>query len=324
MLTTVVGSYPVIKRNPKGIGSKVSNILGVYDEFIPCMEIAVNDQIDAGIDIISDGQVRGDMISIFAENIPGMVVEGDIPKIVGKIRAADKSIGASDLSFALKTAKSISKDFQVNSELFIDSQFNETCKGVKGIITGPTTLVLSSRIEGFYNRDKKGKIIGDMANALKKEAHDLERAGATMIQIDEPFLSTGVAEISDARKAINTITEDLKVPVSMHVCGEIGEILKDILKFPVQIIDCEFAGINSNIESLKSEYSGSKKIGFGCINTKNEAIENLEQILNLIKEGINIVGKENMILDPDCGMRMFSREIALQKLKKMKETVAWL
>ena len=324
MLTTVVGSYPVIKMGPGSIGSKLSNILGFYDEFVPCLEIAVGDQIEAGIDIISDGQVRGDMIEIFARNIPGMVVEDNVPKIVGKIRAADKSVGASDLKLALKTAKNLSNDFQMNSKVFIDNEFNESCKGVKGIITGPSTLVLSCRIEGFYNRDKKKRIIEDMALVLKKEAHDLEKAGAAMIQIDEPFLSTGVADISVARKAIKTITKDLEVPVSMHICGEIGEILKDILNFPVQIIDCEFAGMDSNIESLKNEYSGSKKIGFGCIDTKKHSVENLDGVLNLIKEGINIVGKENMILDPDCGMRMLSREMALLKLKKMKETVAWL
>jgi 5-methyltetrahydropteroyltriglutamate--homocysteine methyltransferase len=324
MLTTVVGSYPVIKTGPDSIGSKVSNILGLYDEFVNCLEIAVGDQIEAGIDIISDGQVRGDMIEIFARNIPGMVVEDNIPKIIGKIRAADKSVGASDLKLALKTAKKLSNDFQANSKVFIDNQFNESCKGVKGIITGPTTLVLSCRIEGFYNRDKKERIIEDMAHVLKKEAHDLEKAGAAMIQIDEPFLSTGVADISVARKAIKTITKDLEVPVSMHVCGDIGEILNDILNFPVQIIDCEFAGIDSNIESLKNEYSGSKKIGFGCIDTKKHSVDNLDGILNLIKEGIDVVGKENMILDPDCGMRMLSREMALLKLKKMKETLAWL
>ena len=66
--------------------------------------------------------------------------------------------------------------------LLNNNKFNENCKGVKGIITGPSTLVLSCRIEGFYKRDKKERIIGDMALALKKEAHDLERAGAVMIQ----------------------------------------------------------------------------------------------------------------------------------------------
>jgi 5-methyltetrahydropteroyltriglutamate--homocysteine methyltransferase len=329
MLTTVVGSYPVIKNDSTSVGSLISKIFGLNDPFTFAIKCAVKDQINAGIDVISDGQVRGDMIEIFANNIPGMTVDKGVPKIIGKIRQPNKSIGAQDLELALKTAKYVSNDFKNisednNSKLFLDQSFNENFKGIKGIITGPTTLVLSSRVEGFYQRDKKEKIIGDMAVVLKNEAHHLQNAGATMIQIDEPFLSTGIADLGIARKAIKTVVEDLDVPVSMHVCGEIGEILTKILNFPVHIIDCEFAGRSSNLDSLKQEYTGSKKIGFGCIDTKTKQLETLDHVRDLIKTGIEIVGEKNMIIDPDCGMKMLSRDVALFKLKKMKEAVEWL
>ena len=328
MLTTVVGSYPSLPKKPQSIGSKIANVFGSYDQYIPALELAVEDQINAGIDIISDGQVRGDMIEIFAENIIGMGIEKGVPKILGKIRPANSSVGASDLKLALKKAQSISTDFKdpnkIKSELFKKNAFNTNFKGIKGIITGPTTLVLSCRIEGFYDKNKKEEIITDMGIALKTEANELQNAGATIIQIDEPFLSTGVADLNTAKKALKIVTEDLKVPVSMHVCGDIGKILNDLLKFPVQIIDCEFAGIPSNINSLEQEYDGSKKIGFGCIDTKNKDVEKVDHVTNLIKKGINIVGEENMIIDPDCGMRMLSRDTALLKLKTMKEAVEWL
>ncbi len=325
MLTTVVGSYPVIKTNHETFGTKISKIFGMYDGFKPSLEIAVNDQIKAGVDIISDGQVRGDMIEIFARKLPGMTFEEDVPGIVGRIRAAEKSIGASDLKLAIKTAEKLSDDFKKNQDpLMNGNDLNLNFRGVKGIITGPTTLVLSSRVYEFYKRNNKTKIIDDMAKALKKEAHDLEDAGAGMIQIDEPFLSTGIADINVAKSAIKTVTKDLKIPVSMHVCGDIGDVIGDILKFPVDIIDCEFAGISTNLEALEKEYSGSKKIGFGCLDTKTDVIETVDQVLNLIKRCISIVGEENMMIDPDCGMRMLSREVAMLKLKKMKETVKWL
>jgi 5-methyltetrahydropteroyltriglutamate--homocysteine methyltransferase len=326
MLTTVVGSYPAFPEEPISFGSKLSNFFGVYDPYIPALELAVKDQVNAGVDIISDGQVRGDMIEVFARSIPGMVVEDGTPKILGKIRPANHSLGASDLKLALRMAMNISKNFSegMNSELFTEEGFNTNFKGVKGIITGPTTLVLSSRVEKFYNRDKKEKIITDMAMALKKEVYHLKEAGANIIQIDEPFLSTGVADIATARKAIEIITDKLEVPVSMHVCGDVGDVFKDILKFPVEIIDCEFAGIPSNIQMLEQEYNGSKKIGFGCIDTKKQGVEKLDQVVNLIKKGIDIVGENNMIVDPDCVMRMLSRDSALLKLKKMTEAVGWL
>ena len=70
----------------------------------------------------------------------------------------------------------------------------------------------------------------------------------------------------------------------MHVCGDVGDVLKDILKFSVQIIDCEFAGIPNNILSLEQEYNGSKKIGFGCIDTKLEYVDELDHVVKLIKK----------------------------------------
>jgi len=328
MLTTVVGSYPSLPQDPKSIGSKISNFLGSYDPYIPALEIAVKDQVNAHVDIISDGQVRGDMIELFARNIPGMAVVENTPKILGKIKPSTNSSGARDLKLAIKTAQKISKDFldsfKTDSKLFDGNDLNTNFKGVKGIITGPTTLVLSSRVEGYYNRDKKEKIITDMAIALKKEAYELQEAGAAIIQIDEPFLSTGVADIKTAKNALKMITDSLDVPVSLHVCGDVGDVLKDILKFSVQIIDCEFAGIPNNIHSLEQEYNNSKKIGFGCIDTKVESVDELNHVVKLIKMGVDIIGEENMMIDPDCGMRMLSRDTALLKLKKMTEAVGWL
>ena len=325
MLTTVVGSYPVVKNQTESFSAKFSKLLGFYDEFKPSIQTAVEDQIMAGVNIVSDGQVRGDMVEIFAKKMPGMTFEDNVPGINGKIRALNGSIGADDIKMAINVAENISDKFKTNQDPLMDgNDLNHSYNGVKGIITGPTTLVLSCRIHDFYKKDNKSKIIRDMAKALKKEAKELENAGAGMIQIDEPFLSTGIADLKVAREAVKTISSDLNVPVAMHVCGDVGDVLGDILKFPVQIIDCEFAGVDSNIEALKTEYSGSKKIGFGCIDTKTEVIETVEQVSNLVKNGIDIVGEENMMLDPDCGMRMLSREIALLKLKKIKETQSWL
>ncbi|AEG17489.1 methionine synthase [Methanobacterium paludis] len=323
MLKTVVGSYPAFPQEPSSVSSKIADLFGSYDRYKPALELAVHDQIKAGIDLISDGQVRGDMIEAFAGKIPGMTVEGNISKIVGKIKPLPHSLGASDLKLTINTAKKISNEFD-KSELLIKGKFNENFKGVKGIVTGPTTLVLSCRIEGFYDKDKKDDAIIDLAWALKKEVEYLEEAGAAVIQIDEPFLSTGVADINTAKKAVEIVTKDINVPVSMHVCGGIGSVFNDLLGFKVDIVDCEFAGLPENIHALESSNLRGKKIGFGCIDTKKEEVETTEDVSDLIKMGIDLIGEENMIIDPDCGMRMLSRETAFAKLKTMTEAVEWL
>lgn len=324
MLTTVVGSYPPVSRPPSSWGEKISSFVGNYDPLRPALERAVEDQVKAGVDLISDGQVREDMLGIFARAIPGMAVENRTPKILGKIRPVSYSIGASDLKLALNIAKKLSPQFKSNLQILENGKFQENVKGIKGIITGPTTLALSSRMEGFYDSEKKEEAIIDLAWALKKEAELLQNTGAKVIQIDEPFLSTGVPDMKTAKKAVEIITRDLTQPVSMHVCGSVVEILDELLRFEVDIIDCEFAGQPMNMEALNDVNLRGKKIGLGCIDTKIDEVESRDQVAQIIRQGIDAVGLENLMADPDCGMRMRSRDAAFSKLKVMVEAVKWL
>jgi len=315
MITTVVGSYPPLPEEPSSISKKFSSFFGIYDKYKPAIELAVRDQIEAGIDIISDGQVRGGMVEIFAKAIPGMVVEDNTPKIVGKIIPAHGPISTGDLKYAINVSKNISKEYDSNQ----GKKIEEGVKGVKGIITGPSTLVFSSRLEGFYR--KKEDVIFDLAYALKKEAEFLEESGAIYIQIDEPIISTGVANVNVAKKAVEIITKDLSIPKALHVCGDVTDVFGEILKFDVDIIDCEFAGIPQNMNLLENINLNGKKIGFGCLDTKSDKIETKEEVENLIKMGIDLIGARNMLADPDCGMRMRSRDAAFSKLKIMVEAV---
>ena len=250
MLTTVVGSYPSFSRQPSSIGEKISNYIGSYDAYRSALELAVQDQVKAGVNLISDGQVRGNMLEVFAREIPGMITKDGIPIIIDRIQPAHHSIGASDIKMALKTASKLSSDFSNDLQILSKNKFQDKFKGIKAIITGPTTLALSSRIEGFYSKDEKNEAIIDIASVLKKEAEHLQNAGAAVIQIDEPFLSTGIADLKIAKKAIEIIVNDLHQPTSIHVCGPISEVIDDLLKFKVSIIDCEFADQNKNIEAL--------------------------------------------------------------------------
>jgi 5-methyltetrahydropteroyltriglutamate--homocysteine methyltransferase len=323
MLTTVVGSYPSSPHEPNSIISKISALSGTYDRYRPAVEHAVRKQVEAGIEIISDGQVRGNMVEIYAMAVPGMAWEDGTSKIKERISYISKSIGANDLKIALKTANSISNDFKAGTQVLSSGKFQDGVKGVKGIVTGPTTLVLSSRLEGFYTKHNRDKAILDLALSLKNELKFLEKAGAAIIQVDEPFLSTGMADIDNARNAIKIMSQDLKVPLAMHVCGDVTEVFPELLKFPIDIIDCEFAGIGKNLNVLENTDIKGKKIGFGCVNTKTEKVDSPETVSKLIKKGIELIGEEKMIADPDCGMRMLPEQVAFQKLKNMKEAVEW-
>ncbi|MDI9614187.1 methionine synthase [Methanothermobacter sp.] len=302
VITTVVGSYPATPRGPETLRERISSFLGSYDACRPAIETAVRDQVMAGIDIISDGQVRGDMVGHFAEAMGGMRVKDGVSIIFSRITPPSGSIGSHDLRYAMGILRKLTDD---------------ESKGVKGIITGPSTMVHASRIEGFYSPQKRERAIMDMAEALRVEAEHLQDAGAVMIQIDEPFLSTGMVDMGTARRAVKRISGALDVDVSLHVCGDISGVIGELLTFPVDMLDLEFAGRPSNLEVLAEKWRGDKKLGFGCVDTSTEVVESTDTIKNLIERGADIAGEDNLYIDPDCGMRKLPREAAFAKLRNM-------
>lgn len=314
MISTVVGSYPIYKNKDKKTRDKLLSLLGLYDPYKIAIYHAVEQQLIAGIDIISDGQVRGEMVETFIKETPGFEIQGNTFIVSSKIASPYKSIGTNDLKLAIKYMN------QILSKLDL-SKSEISKKGVKGLVTGPSTIIQSSKLGPIY-KDKNLAIL-DMAYALREECLALEKSGAKLIQIDEPFLSTGLIDMKIAKEAISIMTEKISIPVSLHCCGDISNAFSDFLDFDVDIIDCEFAGYPKNLNVLKENYEciDSKKIGLGCVDTKKSSIESIDEIKEIIKKGIAIVGKENLYIDPDCGMKLLDDELAFSKLKNMVEAM---
>ena len=280
--TTVVGSYPVVRS----VGFK-----SIFDPMHSAVENAVNDQLEAGIDIISDGQVRGDMISVFTAKIPG--IQGQV--VTGKVEAPHKPVTLADTRYALSRHPK-----------------------VKGIITGPSSLAHALRIGTPLYRNREELVI-DLAEALVPEARALQEAGVAILQIDEPILSTGVADMQASLESIQRITSQLSVPTCLHVCGELVGVIDAILKMPVGILDFEFSESQVNLDLLSQKDLKGRFIGFGCINSNDLTVENPAMICKRIEHGARIFDPESMLIDTDCGLRMLPREIALKKLKNMVE-----
>jgi len=283
--TTVVGSYPAIKKD--GLKALLNPLAGAQ-------ETAVSDQINAGIDIISDGQVGGDMISIIAGFLPG--VKGQ--EIIGKISPSQRPITVHGVKYALSRHPK-----------------------VKGIITGPSTIAHGLKIRTPVYRNR-GEVILDLAEALAAEARALEAAGVTILQIDEPILSTGAADLHIAHQAVDIITSVVRTPTCMHVCGDLGSVIEDLLAFPVDMLDFEFANNPQNLELFTGEDLKGKKLGFGVVDSASTDVESVEVIQSRIEKGIEFFGAEKLLIDPDCGLRMHSRETAYKKLDHMVRATA--
>ena len=308
MRSTVVGSYPVELKEASGFKDKLLKTFGAYDPFKESIKQAVFSQLDAGVDIISDGQVRGDMVSSFSKFIPGFKIEDGNTYIISKIRSPTGEISVNDLIYAKKLIKE-----------YYNGKIPEG-KGIKGIITGPSTIIHSSRITSFY-KNKDDAII-DLAHSLKKEVDAIERkVKPVYIQVDEPFLSTGMVNMKVAREAIEILHEDLSIPLAMHVCGTLEGAYKDIAKFDVDILDFEFAGNNVNLNLLEKNINlfEGKKIGFGCIDSSKNEVDSKDKTQVLISKGIDIIGEDNILLDPDCGLRRAPMDVAFKKLKLMND-----
>ena len=282
LATTVVGSYPVVK------GGSLRNL---FDPLHTAVETAVADQIKAGIDIISDGQVRGDMIQVFASKLPG--VKGQ--EVIGQIQPASGPITVGDTKYALTKAPK-----------------------VKGIITGPTTLAHGLHIDTPMYRNRE-ELALELAAALIPEAKALEAAGITLLQIDEPMFSTGMADLDIGKQAIGLITTALHIPICMHVCGNLGNVIDEILKFNVNVLDFEFANNPANLDLLSRRDLTGRMIGYGCVDSASDTVESVAGIRKRIEKGIEIFDPKIMLLDPDCGMRMRSHDVAYRKLKNLAD-----
>jgi 5-methyltetrahydropteroyltriglutamate--homocysteine methyltransferase len=278
--TTVVGSYPVVKS---------TSLRSLLDPLKSAVETAVADQLSAGIDIISDGQVRGDMINAFASRLPG--VRGQ--QVVGKVLPPDRPITVPDTKYALSKHP-----------------------WVKGILTGPSTLAHGLQVATPMYRDRADLIL-DLAQALAYEAKALQDAGVTLIQIDEPIFSTGAADLATGAQALQILTSLLQKPVCLHVCGALVGVIDEILKMRVAGYDFEFAANEVNLQVLSGKDLGGRFLGFGCVDSSNPAVEKVSVMKKRIQAGIEAFGPDQLLIDPDCGLRMLPREAAFQKLKAM-------
>lgn len=282
--TTVVGSFPVERGS--GLGS-------LLDPLKHAVKVAVEAQVTAGIDIISDGQVRGDMIQAFSRHLPG--IRGQ--EVIGKVLPASGPITVPDTRYA-----------------FTRHRY------VKGILTGPTTLSYGLHLSTPLYRDRMECAL-DLAAALAAEARALEKAGACMIQVDEPILSTGAASLDAGRIAVSRVTSDIKVPVCLHVCGDLSTIIDRLLEFPVAVLDIECAKSPENLALLDGTSLKGLKVGVGCIDSSSPAVESIPEIKARIEHAVEVLGAPSILIDPDCGLRMLPMDAAVRKLTHMVTAV---
>jgi 5-methyltetrahydropteroyltriglutamate--homocysteine methyltransferase len=326
--TTLVGSYPqpdwlidrkkLAGRFPPRVRAR--ELWRIADPYLAeaqddATRLAIEAQEAAGLDIVTDGEIRRESYSNrFATALEGVDIDNPgsaldrsghpnpVPRVVGRIRRKHP-VEVEDLLFLKKN----------------------TSKKTKITVPGPFTMSQQAQNE-FYETDEAAAM--DYAAAVNEEIKDLFKAGADIVQVDEPYMQ---ARPEKARqyglKALNRALDGVAGETAVHICFGYAAVIHErpsAYSFLPELAACSCKEIS--IETAQSGLDCSvlgtlkgKKIMVGCIDLSTNEVETAETVAGRIRKALRHVKPENVILAPDCGMKYLPREVAFGKLRSMVE-----
>ena len=310
LLTTSVGSLPKPERI---LAARRDHAAGRIDrEELRRLEREataewVRFQDDIGIDVIVDGeQYRGDMVAFFAEELEGFD-RGGLVRSYGN-RYYRKPVASGE----------IRRTHPITLEWWEFAQ-SLTNKPVKGMLTGPYTICDWSFNEAY---DTRADLVMALAEVIREEALELQRAGARYIQIDEPAVSTRMDELDLAIKALGVVTGGLEVHTITHICyGDFHHAYPKMLDLPVDQIDLELANSNFDLLEAFRDVRFTKTIGLGVVDSHSHRIESVDEVVAGIERALELIPPERIYVDPDCGLKTRTVEEAQAKLRVIVEAV---
>jgi 5-methyltetrahydropteroyltriglutamate--homocysteine methyltransferase len=192
-------------------------------------------------------------------------------------------------------------------------------------ITGPHCL--SKRIRNQFYPSEEALAL-DIARVMNMELKALVKAGATIIQIDEPYYSGFPEDVSWAVKALNTLVDGVGAKLAVHICygnrygkpsweGSYRYLFPAILDAKVHQLTLEFARRGGEDLDLFKEFPNQFELGLGVIDVKNQDIETPEMVAEHIRKALNVLAPERVSVLTDCGCFHLARDVAFAKLKAM-------
>jgi 5-methyltetrahydropteroyltriglutamate--homocysteine methyltransferase len=326
LVTTVVGSYPqpdwlidrerLAQRLPPRVRAR--ELWRIPEPYLEAAQddatrLAVRDMELAGVDVITDGEMRRESYSNrFATALEGVDLDDSgvaldrtghrtpVPRVVAAI-SRTRPVEARDVEFL----RSI------------------TDRRVKITVPGPFTM--TQQAQNDYYPDDRSLALA-YAEALNEELRDLKAAGADVVQIDEPYLQARPDPAREyAIEAINRALEGIEGETVLHTCFGYAHIVKNRLTgypFLRELGDClatqlslEAAQPNLDPEVLRDV--PDKTIVLGVIDLGSSEVETPEIVADRIRNALTVVAPERLVVAPDCGMKYLARERAFRKLEAM-------
>jgi 5-methyltetrahydropteroyltriglutamate--homocysteine methyltransferase len=282
--------------------------------------LAIKAQEDAGLDVITDGEIRRESYSNrFATALDGVDIDNPgtaldrsghpnpVPRIVGPIRRRHP--------------------VQVDDLKFLRAHTDRTVK-----VTVPGPFTMSQQAQNDYYPSREEAAFG-YAEAVNEEVKDLFAAGADIVQLDEPYLQ---ARADEARgygvRAVNRALEGVTGTTAVHLCFGYAAIIHD--RPSGYSFLPELAASTADQISIETAQSGldcsvlaaldGKTIILGVLNLNDDTVETPDQVAGRARRALPYVPAERLVLAPDCGMKYLPRESALGKLRALTEAAASL
>jgi len=286
------------------------------------LRLSLDDQAQAGIDIVSDGeQTRQHFVTTFVEHLSGVDFEkretvrirnrydASVPTVVGAV-SRPKAVFVDDAAFLRR----------------------QTDKPIKWALPGPMTMIDTLYDSHYKSREK---LAWEFAKILNQEARELEAAGVDIIQFDEPAFNVFFDEVNDWGIAtLERAVEGLKCETAVHICYGYGikantdwkktlgsewrqyeSIFPQLQQSSIDIISLECH--NSHVPMELMELIRGKKVMVGAIDVASNVIETPEQVANTLRKALQFVDADKLCPCTNCGMAPLSRRVAKAKLNAL-------
>jgi 5-methyltetrahydropteroyltriglutamate--homocysteine methyltransferase len=328
LLTSVVGSWPqpawLIDRQRLGERLpprvRARELWRVEEPWLEeaqddATRLAVQDMERAGVDIVTDGEMRRESYSNrFATALegvdldePGVALdrtghENPVPRVVGPIRRA--------------------RPVEVRDVELLRSL---TTRRIKITVPGPFTMAQQAQ-DDFYGSRRELALA--YAEAVNDELRDLKAAGADVVQIDEPYLQARPEPAREyALEAIDRALAGIEGDTVLHTCFGYAHIVHDRLPgypFLAELNEC--AATHLSLEAAQPGLDPEvlravpdKVILLGVLDLGSSEAETPEDVAGRLRRALEVVPPDRLIAAPDCGMKYLSRELAVAKLEALVE-----
>lgn len=313
--TSVIGSYAV----PEWLANVKTDFFqrrvsrSVLDEIhLAALKAAVKDQELAGIDVVTDGEVRRDnSLDYFLVRLPG--VEVDNPTKAYYLDFFPTVVRAEINPAPL----GLVEDLRLVSSL--------TNHRIKCTITGAYSMLRRVRDEHYGDERRLGLAL---AQAVNTELRRLQDAGCSYIQLDDEYIAGYPDEVEWAVELVNRCLEGIHVKKALHVCfgnrygkpswaGDYRFLMPAILEAHIDQLLMEFARRGQADLALFRETPPPFEIGLGVIDVKDTSVETPEIVAKRIIQATSSVRSDKLWITPDCGLRHLSVDVARAKLRAM-------